>query len=344
MSLYAEWTTWDASILTGDINCAYGNRIDNLPGGLEITQLKFYLKRTGAPPGTVVARIGSSDMPNGTYLKQFGSAITCTDIATDWTWYEFNDSYIIPSSGDYRIYTFWNGNHHLWDNYVAIAQYDPHTLGDDYRKTTCLTAGGAFTDHELNHYIVLFSISAKTPVSYPSWDLSRVTGIRHIYRPGSYRLEATLGEVSTSIELPQRDIQIPTVVPAESTKIPKPPKTTPLRVPEKTALEMILALREEGLLPEAGASADITALEPLPIQAGILEQFKPISREELEKLGTVIGQEAPPEPSLWQKLTPWKEEKGETFGTAFTSTFRRGFGEVAKLGEMYKRFFGGRFG
>jgi len=176
---------------------------------------------------------------------------------------------------------------------------------------------------------------------YPSHNLTRVTGIRHIYRPGSYRLEATLGDVSTSIELPQRDIQIPTVVPAKAVK---PEKAIPLRVPEKTAPELIEALREEGLLPEAGASADITALEPLPIRAGILERIKPLSREDLERLGTIIGQEAPPEPSLWQRLTPWKEERDETFGTAFTSTFRRGFEEVAKLGESYKKFFGGLFG
>jgi len=186
-----------------------------------------------------------------------------------------------------------------------------------------------------------FEVYGIYAIKYPSNDFTRVSGIRHIYRPGSYRLEATLGEVSTSIELPQRDVRIPSVTP---TKEVKPEKAMPLRVPERTAPELIEALREEGLLPEAGASADITALQPLPIQAGILEQFKPISQEELEKLGTVIGREAPPEPSLWQRLTPWKEEKGETFGTAFTSTFRRGFGEVAKLGEMYKRFFGGWFG
>jgi len=172
----------------------------------------------------------------------------------------------------------------------------------------------------------------------PSWDLSRVTGIRHIYRPGSYRLEATLGDVSTSIELPQRDIRIPSVVPTKEIKPEKPEKVAPLKVPEKTVPELLEALREEG------ASADITAPELLPTRPGILEQFKPISREDLEKLGIITGREAPSEPSLWQRLTPWKEERGETFGTAFTSTFRRGFGEVAKLGEFYKKFFGGLFG
>jgi len=192
------------------------------------------------------------------------------------------------------------------------------------------------------------SIGSPAVVSYPSNGLTRVTGIRHIYRPGSYRLEATLGDVSTSVELPQRDVRIPSVVPLPDPrtfeKFVRSEKAVPLRLPERTAPELIEALREEGLLPEAGASADITALEPLPIRAGILEQVKPLSREALERLGTIIGQEAPPEPSLWQKLTPWKEERGETFGTAFTSTFRRGFEEVAKLGESYKKFFGGLFG
>jgi len=172
-------------------------------------------------------------------------------------------------------------------------------------------------------------------IDYPSHDLTRVTGIRHICRPGSYRLEATLGDVSTSVELPQRDVRIPSVTP---TKEVKPEKAVPLKLPEKTVSELVEALVEEG------ASADVTAQQRLEIRAGILEDVKPLSQEDLERIRRTIGYEAPPEPSLWQKLTPWKEEKGETFGTAFTSTFRRGFGEVAKLGEMYKRFFGGRFG
>lgn len=179
-----------------------------------------------------------------------------------------------------------------------------------------------------------FEVYGINAVKYPSNDFTRVTGIRHIFRPGSYRLEATLGDVSTSVELPQRDVRVPSVVP---TKEAKPEKAAPLRLPRRTVPELIEALREEG------ASADVTAAEPLPIRAGILEQFKPISREDLERLGTVIGYEAPPEPSLWQRLTPWKEERGETFGTTFVSTFRQGFEEVAKLGELYRRLFGGLF-
>lgn len=157
--------------------------------------------------------------------------------------------------------------------------------------------------------------------SYPSHDLTRVTGIRHIYRPGSYRLEATLGEVSTSIELPQRDIQIPTIVPVGSTKIPKPPKTTSLRVPDRTAPEIIEVLKEEGIF---GASADVTATEPLEIRAGILERVQPVTEEDIEEIRRRLA----PETNIWQKLTPWKEERGETIGSAVGELFRRIFGSV----------------
>ncbi len=121
---------------------------------------------------------------------------------------------------------------------------------------------------------------------YPSWDLSRVTAIRHIYRSGSYRLEATLGDVSTSVELAQRTVQIPSVVPAKEDKGKRTePVVTEVTVPERTAPELVAALRDEGLFP---ASDRVTAPQPPA----------PIIRTE---------------PSLWQRLTPWREEAGETF-------------------------------
>lgn len=50
----------------------------------------------------------------------------------------------------------------------------------------------------------------------------RVSGVRHVYRPGSYRLEATLGNLTTELVLPQFESkEVPKELPAEERPKPK---------------------------------------------------------------------------------------------------------------------------
>ena len=61
----------------------------------------------------------------------------------------------------------------------------------------------------------------------------------------------------------------------------------------------------------------------------------------IEEYERTKDQPAPPPQSLWQKITPWKEEAGETFGSAITEYFGKQFlgkdaPNQAELAEIYK--------
>lgn len=163
--------------------------------------------------------------------------------------------------------------------------------------------------------ILLLTVTAR----YPSDSLTRVTGIRHLYRPGSYRLEANLGEVSTTIDVVKSKVILPPAFNYEQQRIiekfeeaERAAKATEaartVEVPAKTAPELIRAVEDEGLFP---ASAKVTMPQPPP-------------------------PEIKAEPSLWGRLTPWREEEGETFGGEVMERIR-------SYTEFMKRtFFGGR--
>ena len=83
--------------------------------------------------------------------------------------------------------------------------------------------------------ILLLTVTAQ----YPSDSLTRVTGIRHIYRPGSYRLEANLGEVSTTVEV----VRYTFAREAEFRAYAEAART--IEVPAKTVPELDGALEDE---------------------------------------------------------------------------------------------------
>lgn len=176
------------------------------------------------------------------------------------------------------------------------------------------------------------------PSKFPSWDLSRVTAIRHVYRPGSYRMEVSLGDVSTSIQLAQ---QFPTAItnlppPTEQGAKPSPPPTSiPPTSPESPAPPepLVLVPTTPGIwLPKSTADELFEAL-------GVSEQPTQESRGTWYLLGqnilatsglALVGRGVQ---SAWEGLTPWKEEEGETLGgeimkmakrlDAVTALFRR---------------------
>ena len=73
------------------------------------------------------------------------------------------------------------------------------SLPDYSRLTIRYTSGGAPASSETNLGFVL-KLSKTYPPS-PACDLTRVTAIRHIYRPGLFRMEVTLGDVQSAIDM-----------------------------------------------------------------------------------------------------------------------------------------------
>jgi hypothetical protein len=93
--------------------------------------------------------------------------------------------------------------------------------------------------------------------SYPSYPDSsyRVTKLRHVYRPGSYRLEMGFGDVSTDMEVPKADVVLPSAdtQPATTQDATKVSVETPkisVSVPKQTAADLMKAIRDELNIPE----------------------------------------------------------------------------------------------
>lgn len=155
--------------------------------------------------------------------------------------------------------------------------------------------------------------------SLPSDDLTRVAGIRHIYRPGFFRMQLTLGDVSNTIEIAEAKVRKELEIPEQQTPyIPTPRdwEPQPRWEPPKPA--------EPTIVPPAPIPT--TSARVTPSQSGLPP---PIPMENV--FGTGEYQQRFPEPKVvlrrfWRSITPWKEESGETFGSEFTERFRRMFG------------------
>lgn len=164
MAYLVEWTTWDAAMLAGDLNYCMGNRVTDVPAGIEITKMSFRLKRVGSPLGNVRFRISTRNQVNGQYVSEFG-AIACADIPEDWTWIEMSGSYTIQATEDHRFTVFYDAQHTFPSDIIAQAQYTPSTL-DNARRTVSLLMGGVFSDYPLYSYILLTKIEYTPDLEY----------------------------------------------------------------------------------------------------------------------------------------------------------------------------------
>lgn len=196
-------------------------------------------------------------------------------------------------------------------NYPMLVWHTGHIF-------VCSLTGPATSDG----LVKTFTIERAAPL--PSWGLSRVTAIRHIYRPGSYRLEATLGDLSTSVELAQRYSQPSRLEPAKEEPV-KEPKEMPIPdEPTPTPKDKNLTL-----FPSApGVWMSRRTAEELQRELDRQRQLD-IWREQENAQRLELAQSQ----NLWRRITPWREELGETFGSevaeriqAVTGWFRNLFG------------------
>lgn len=173
-----------------------------------------------------------------------------------------------------------------------------------------------------------FSINISRGVTYVPG--ARVAGIRHVYRPGSYRLEATFGDVSTTVDVVKQKVILPPPPEKEEAA-----EARTIEVPQKTAPEVVRAVEAELSRATVIAGPAIPGVIP-----GVTEDPMKLYEAELRKRSAaeraglfymqITGHPTYPQ-SLWQKLTPWKEEKGETFGSEFMERWRSLTGWVGGL-------------
>jgi hypothetical protein len=171
--------------------------------------------------------------------------------------------------------------------------------------------------------------------SYPGESLTRASAIRHVYRPGSYRAEVTLGGCSSTISVTEHELMLI--------------DNKPVEVPKKSVEEVKEVVKQVQLEPWKNPpivpnSDKITMPQPYPgypdtkkksIVSKVWQQITPwneaagetfpseVAERKNALTGAAIGMGvAGPLGAVggyfagkyWQAITPWAESKGETFG------------------------------
>jgi len=190
--------------------------------------------------------------------------------------------------------------------------------------------------------------------SLPSEDISRVTGIRHIYKPGIFRMILSLGDVSNTIEIAEHKVRKELEIPEQQTPPPEPYPFAPEPglVPPTPYRTGFIPPEPEPVAPEPGRPRIFPTMPGIVLPGRVAEDIfgKPSepARKPTEILGQALRAAVPlgTMKQLWRGITPWKEEAGETFGGEVAERFRKvtqrrpGVGGI--IGDIFGRLFGGK--
>jgi len=219
-----------------------------------------------------------------------------------------------PGAG--KSYTFTVRNDSV-DTALSIQVSGTDTTGSDLVDTIAiedwdlLTMGAVPADTPTSPGGVYWGIVCLVDVMLPSDDLARVTGIRHLYRPGLFRMQLMLGDVNNTIEIAEHTVRRELEIPEQ------PGAETPIGPPVPSPPPGEFLPPEE---PKLGFPPFITR----PLLPGII-----VGIEEVEEGLPKVPSEPqyPPIEKLiskvWRAITPWKEEKDETVGTALQEWLKR---------------------
>jgi hypothetical protein len=167
---------------------------------------------------------------------------------------------------------------------------------------------------------------------WPGVGTMRVTGIRHLYRPGYYRMMLTLGSLHSAPLVPmlegKPEVDEPTWLPPwwEPPEVWKTPPSEPMpwEPPEvwTTAAEPTAGPQVPsywGGMPPGGARQLREEYMYKYASEGYKKYWEAMEKYEAPygagKTYPGAGLATPPAKSLYRKLTPWSEEQGETFGS-----------------------------
>ena len=192
------------------------------------------------------------------------------------------------------------------DNENPVSTYDSFIYFYSAQKGT-----GYQPKLTINSYKVVYPTSTANA-------LPRVTGIRHIYKPGVFRMVLNLGDVSNTIEIAEHKVRKELEAPEQQTPDIKPPAEEP-----KKPSKLLEAPWTPPAIEEPIVSEKITSqIQPPPDYLETLQKQRE-TQFEAPKPFPSVGELVK---TVWRAMTPWEEEKGETFGSAFTSMIRRWFG------------------
>ena len=247
----------------------------------------------------------------------------------------------------YKLYHYERSTDGTW-SYTDLATYSSvvptagllHAIFPSNPYCCLLRSGYAFMS-KLGDYSISYLAYGEIPATaiiYPSDAITRVTGLHHIYNPGMYRLGIQLGDVSNTIEIVERAAR------KKIEEIPKPAIPEPPRPPTPSVWPGGRERFEEPPTPGVwpGGRERFMEEEPKPptplhrgglvgglesLGAGFvgmgggLEAYR--QKKLAEEQAAKAAKAAQPPASLWSKMTPWKEEKGETFISSLKGLFGR---------------------
>jgi hypothetical protein len=151
----------------------------------------------------------------------------------------------------------------------------------------------------------------------------RVTGIRHIYKPGTYRMQVMIGDVSNTIEIAEHMVR---------KELEQPEQQTPKALPTLTKHHVPHTF-EGKAFPEPKPPSLWSKLTPWKEEAGetfgseVAERWRSATPWQ-EEAGETFGEEVS---ERWQIATPWQEQEGETFGSEVAERAKAVGGFFSKL-------------
>jgi len=235
------------------------------------------------------------------------------------------------------------------DTSVAVTISDTDTTGNNTADVAVVAAGSVLSVKSNPNTttprvsVAYWGFAMNPVVTRPTDAVARVSSIRHICRPGFCRMQVGLGDLGFDVDVAEATVRkaLDTAINiyggvGEEPYGPKAPVSKPAEPPAMDRM-----IEEERRLREAGAEAyrrQYTGMQLPPPQFEEIRQFP-----------------GPPKPkTLWQKITPWKEERGETFLSEVKERWRaitpwkeevgETFGgEVVERIESMRKWIGGLF-
>lgn len=163
---------------------------------------------------------------------------------------------------------------------------------------------------------------------FPSSNMARISSIRHICRPGFCRMQVGLGDIGFDIDVAEATVRKALDTAKEEEVIqPEPPPTKPPAKPPEAAPTPPAPEPPSPSYWGGGPPSQIPGIEEYLER----QRQKEPEYEQTPGLPSMMRREVE-KPSLWSRMTPWREEAGETFG-----------GEVMERFESARKWLGGLF-
>lgn len=181
------WSSFNATTLWGQ-RLTITNRI--------VSELSFYLKRVGTVAGgTLVFLIRAVDGDAVLLTKDWGSP---NSISTTAAWYKVE--FDTPININEEVYLLAGGVTGTAGSLLQVYDSEADVKADEYMVRRVSGVYTNYTGQDFGYKYTYISQEHGGGV-YPVDDLTRASSIRHIYRPGFFRMQVGLGDLGFDVDI-----------------------------------------------------------------------------------------------------------------------------------------------